>query len=286
MSPHSRPICGSHVHTLGRRIISVEGFVLWRYRNGWAHEPNPEDPLEVARHTNKLAKASALLAEVPLVPLKGSIAKSHLMSFLQCLKSGKIYWSDTKKLMVPPPGQAALAEHLQHGMFFEVFSYKCVKEDKAALLALCQSDNFDSAFALGETEMTLLRGIHASLTVTRPPVGRTLWDVIRGTTAASCGQKWSEEDLVGIYNFAKVVGERHVDLLCNVVSVHIPWDEIAVRPSDYHYVSRLDPSCPWLKVALLTGQYFPPEGRRTEGPYGKHYGNLFSKTDFDRIAKA
>jgi hypothetical protein len=41
-----------------------------------------------------------------------------------------------------------------------------------------------------------------------------------------------------------------------------------------------------LKVPLITGQYFPPEGRRTEGPYGKHYGNLFSKADFDRIAKA
>ena len=90
VSPLNRPISGTHVHTLGRRIVSIEGFVLWRYRHGWAHEPNPEDPLEVAKHTNKLAKASAFLAEVPMVPLKGSLAKSHLMSFLQCLKAGTI----------------------------------------------------------------------------------------------------------------------------------------------------------------------------------------------------
>ena len=173
--PLNRLISGSHVHTLGRRIVSVEGFVQWRYRHGWVHEPtNPDDPLEVARHTNRVARATPLLAEVPMVALKGSIAKSHLLSFLQCLKAGTIYWSDSKKQMVPPASQRVLSEHLQHGMFVEVFSYDAVKEDKAAMLALCQADNFDSAFALGETEVTLLRCIHASLAVVKPPVGNPM----------------------------------------------------------------------------------------------------------------
>ena len=86
---------GRHVHRLGRCIISFEAFVLCRYKNGRAHEPNPDDPLEVARHTIAVARATALVAEVPMIPLKGSIAKSHLLSFLQCLKAGNIYWSDT-----------------------------------------------------------------------------------------------------------------------------------------------------------------------------------------------
>ena len=98
VSPLNRKISGTHVHTLGRRIVSVEGFVQWRYRHGWAHEPNPEDPLEVARNTNAVARATALVPQVPMVPLKGSIAKSHLLTFLQCLKNGQIYWSDTKQL--------------------------------------------------------------------------------------------------------------------------------------------------------------------------------------------
>ena len=55
VSPLNRPISGSHVHALGRRIVSVEGFVAWRYRHGWAHEPNPADPLDVAKNTNKVA---------------------------------------------------------------------------------------------------------------------------------------------------------------------------------------------------------------------------------------
>ena len=269
VSPLNRPISGTHVHALGRRIISVEGFVVWRYRHGWAHEPNPEDPLEVARYTNRVARATPLLAPVPMVSLKGSIAKTHLLSFLQCLKAGSIYWSDTKQLMVPPAGQAALLEHLEHGMFFEMFSHAAVTEERAALLALAQADNFDSAFALGETEVTLLRSIHASLAVVRPPVGGTAWDRIKEITAESCGQRWSEEDVIAIYNFAKVIGETHLDFLVNTVGIHAPWDEIAVRPSDFHLAAKISASLPWLKIALLTAQYFPPDGRVTKGPFGK-----------------
>ena len=58
MSPLNRDMSGSHVYDLGRRTISVEGFVRFRYRQGWAHEPNPDDPLEVARNTNRVARAT------------------------------------------------------------------------------------------------------------------------------------------------------------------------------------------------------------------------------------
>ena len=118
----NRAISGRHVHRLGRRIISFEAFVLWRYKHGWAHEPNPDDPLEVARHTNAVARATALLTEVPMVALKGSFAKTHLLSFLQCLKAGNVFWDDTKELMVPPAAAETLCAHIEHGMFYEIFS--------------------------------------------------------------------------------------------------------------------------------------------------------------------
>ena len=189
-------------------------------------------------------------------------------------------------MMVCPEAQLVLAEHLKHGMFYEVFSYDCVKKDKDAVMKLCKADNYDSAFALGETELQLLRDVHASLTVARPPVGKTQWDVIKETTATSCGQRWSDEYLNAIYNFAKVVGDIHVAFLTDNVAVHVPWDTMAVRPSDFHLAARIGGSLPWLKVALLTAQYFPPEGRVVEGPFQKSYGNLISKSDFERIAKA
>ena len=178
VSPLNRDVSGCHVHDLGRCIISVEGFVRFRYRQGWAHEPNPDDPLEVARNTNRVARATPLLAEVPMVPLKDSFAKTHLMAFQQCLLAGNIYWNDSKQLMTCPAGQQALAEHLEHGMYYEVFSWAAVSEDKDAMRALCESDNYDQAFALGETEMGLLKSMYNSIQIMRPPVGKSAWDVI------------------------------------------------------------------------------------------------------------
>ena len=69
------------------------------------------------------------------------------------------------------------------------------------------------------------------------------------------------------------------------MSVHIAWDGIAVRPSDFHQMSRIDAHSPWLKIAMLAAQYFAPTQRQVKGPFNKSYGNNFSKADFERIAK-
>ena len=102
----------------------------------------------------------------------------------------------------------------------------------------------------------------------------------------SCGQRWSEEDLIAIYNFAKVVGGAQMSFLIDTVAIHIPWDTLAVRPADYHAAARINAHLPWVKVALLTAQYFPPDGKTIAGPYGKSYGNLLGKTEWDRLQKA
>ena len=48
-----------------------------------------------------------------------------------------------------PEAQLALAEHLKHGMFYDVFSYDCIRKDKDAVLKLCMAGNYDAAFAFG-----------------------------------------------------------------------------------------------------------------------------------------
>ena len=190
--------------------------------------------------------------------------------------------------MLPLPATAALVEHLEHGMFYEIFSYDAIKFDRAAVLALCAADNYDCAFALGETEATLLRCIHSSLSLNASDWTSSLsgqYEAIREMTAASCGQKWEEEDVIAVYNFAKVIGKSHLDLFADTVSVHIAWDGIAVRPSDFHLMSRIDVHSPWLKIAMLATQYFAPIQKQLKGPFNKNYGSVFSKADFERIAK-
>ena len=44
------PTSGKHCIALAHRILREEGFATFRYHAGFCHEPNPRDPLRVARH--------------------------------------------------------------------------------------------------------------------------------------------------------------------------------------------------------------------------------------------
>ena len=82
--------------------------------------------------------------------------------------------------------------------------------------------------------------------------------------------------------FSKVVGETHLSFLTDIVAVHVPWDDLAVKPRDYHLASRIAPALPWVKVALITAQYLPPDGRVEKAPGGKSYGNMIPKEAFEK----
>jgi hypothetical protein len=279
VSPYNRDVSGNHVHKLGRRILTVEGFCRYRYNHGWAHEPNPQDPLEVARCTNRVARRDKLLAPVPEVPLYGSFAKTHLLSFLQALKSGCIYWADNQELMLPPPAQHVLLEHLEHGMFFEVLPYVAVREHPKALQALIASDNFDAGYALGQTEMQLLRGMHSCMQVLRPPPGMSQWNVVQQHVQRTVGANWPEEDLICFYNFCKVVGETHLSFLVDLVTLFVDVDKVTVRPSDFQAVSRLPPSLVWCKIMFLAMQYLSQDDKMVPGPQGTKFGAQLAKAD-------
>ena len=285
VSPHNRDVSGKHVHKLGRRIVSVEGFCRYRYNHGWAHEPNPLDPLEVARNTNRVARRDKLLAPVPEEPLYGSFAKTHLLSFLQALKSGCIYWADNEELMLPPPAQAALVEHLEHGMFFEILPFVAVREHPKALQALIASDNFDAGFALGQTEMQLLRGMHSCMQILRPPPGKSQWNVVQEHVQRTIGANWPDEDLICFYNFCKVVGEAHLSFLADVVTLFVDVDKVTVRPSDFQAVSRLPPALVWCKIMFIAMQYLSQADKMVPGPQGKSFGAQLAKADLERFAK-
>jgi hypothetical protein len=160
VSPLNRLISGKHMHQLGRRIVSVEGFARYRYKQGCCHEPDPADPLAVARATNLVASRDPLLAKVGEVPLKGSFMKTHLMSFLQAIASGTVYWDDTKQLMIPPPAMKSLEDHVKHGMFYEVLPWSAVSTHRDAVKCLIASDNFSAGFDLAQTEIDLFKAIH------------------------------------------------------------------------------------------------------------------------------
>ena len=288
ISPLNRMISGKHVHNIGRRILSYEGFCRFRYENGFCHEPLTHDPLAVAKYTNKWAACDPLLATVPMKPLYGCFAKSHCLSFLHAMKSGSIRWSNSSELMVPPAKAAELIEHLEKGMFFQVLSEEVYTsmEDREALKGFIISDNLDHGFALGQTEMHLLQTIHQSLQVTRPPVGMSQWDVVQSEVARSAGQRWSDDDQVALFNLAKVLGYEQVEFLSRMVLLFVDVDLIVVRPSDFHAAAQINVQAPWVKVMLLCTQYISRPEHLLKGPHGKSFGNTLKKEHWNAFKVA
>ena len=283
ISPLNRVISGKHVHTLGRRIMSVEGFCIWRYRAGFCHEWDPHDPLAVASFTNRAARRDPLLAPVPEVPLYGSFAKSHLLSFLQALKSKSVRWSDSGDIMVPDEAQLVLMDHLRNGMFYEVLSYEAIKDDREAVLGLIAADNFDAGFALGQTEIMLLRSISEALKIARPPPGCSQFDVVCNSVERSAGQRWSKDDLAGMFNFAKVVGETHMEFLHDFVLGFVDQDVMAVKPSCFAAAAKIAHQAPWVKVALICTQYMSQDTCLEKGLGGKSFGVQVTKKQWQKF---
>ena len=285
ISPLNRAISGKHVHTLGRRILSVEGFCVFRYRAGICHEWDPENALAVAHYTNRQARRDPLLAPVPEVPLYGSFAKSHLLSFLQALKSKSVRWSDSGDLMVPDEGQAALMDHLRHGMYYEVLDYRAIKEEREAVVGLIAADNFDAGFALGQTEIQLLRVISDTMQVhVRPPIGFSQFDVVRDAVERSAGQRWSPNDLAGMFNLCKVIGDVHLEFLHDFVLGFIDQDVMAVKTTCFAAAAKIAPQAPWVKIALLCTQYMSQDSH-LEKAGGKTYGVQVSKKQWDKFQR-
>ena len=48
-----------------------------------------------------------------------------------------------------------------------------------------------------------------------------------------------------------MIGDTHLHFLAYIVAIRIPWDDICLRPSDFHAAARISPSLPWLKMARL-----------------------------------
>ena len=285
ISPLNRAISGKHVHTLGRRILSVEGFCVFRYRAGICHEWDPENALAVAHYTNRQARRDPLLAPVPEVPLFGSFAKSHLLSFLQALKSKSVRWSDSGDLMVPDEGQAALMDHLRHGMFYEVLDYRAIKEEREAVVGLIAADNFDAGFALGQTEIQLLRVISDTMQVhVRPAIGFSQFDVVRDAVERSAGQRWSPSDLAGMFNLCKVIGDVHLEFLHDFVLGFVDQDVMAVKTTCFAAAAKIAPQAPWVKIALLCTQYMSQDSH-LEKAGGKTYGVQVSKKQWDKFQR-
>ncbi|MCP4241605.1 MAG: hypothetical protein GY772_13675 [bacterium] len=249
---------------MGKRILHVEGFATYRYVAGWCHEPDPADPLSVARHGGAMAQKDPLLPRLPLKPLKGVFAKTHLVTFLQLLQQGNHTWAGSDEPLVAQPAssqdssassQEELDDVLHQGIFMHVFPWTAVRDHRDDIIALMASDNFDHAFGLAESEVRCLLTVRSALSDLPVPCGRSQWDVVLEHVTRLSGQKWSEDDIGNFWNFVKTTASRQVDFIVAVWEFAQCESVLRVEPRFFSHLAKVPATLQWHRAALAVAHF-------------------------------
>ena len=127
-----------HCHNLMRRILTEEAFATYRYEAGYCHEPNPKDPSVVANHGNRMASKDPNLPQLPETALKGTFAKTHLVTALQMYKAGRM--PELARVVEAqshedPEEMEEFKTVLEHGIHMHVFPWQAVERNPAGFKA-------------------------------------------------------------------------------------------------------------------------------------------------------
>ena len=253
---HGQGVNGKHAQNVVRRIFTIEGLQPWRYRHGVCIQPPPSDPLAFSRFTNEyVAKQRDLLASVQDRPLPGSFCKTHLWHGLHTASVGGKSYYDTKLPVCPNMDDEELATTLKEGMWFQTLKYDAYEQHRAAVEELMTGDNSDAAFALAETEMSLIASYFKSCRIEVPLPGQTQFEAISAKLVL--GNAFSHDLQVSAYNFAKVIGESQLELLIDAYQAFVNPTEQMLPHSALACLAKLPETLLWSKAVLLIANMWP-----------------------------
>ena len=284
--------CGRHCHDLGKRILSVEGFATYRYTAGWCHEPDPDDPLAVARHGNAMAAKDRYLPKLPMKPLKGVFAKTHLVTFLQLLQTGGHKWAGSDEAMVAPAssqeGQASsqeeLADVLRDGIFMHVFPYAAVRDHYDAIVALMASDNFDHAHGLVESEVRCLLQVRDAIHDIPVPVGGSQFEAVL-CHVTRLGAKWSVEDVQNFWNFSQTTGPQQMDFMAKVWTFADCESVLRVESRFFGNLAKVPAVLQWHRVCLAVAHFLSDREAECSFIGGKHVAGAIRQSHMKAITE-
>ena len=247
---HGAGVSGKHAQNVIRRIFSVEGLQVWRYRHGVCIQPPSHDPMQFSRFTNQYVKKQKdLLASVPDRPLPGAFCKTHLWHGLHTAATGGKTFYDTGLPVSPNMEDEEVATTISEGMWFQTLKYEAYEKHRDAIEALMTGDNLDAAYALAETEMSLIASYFKSCRIAVPKPGQTQYDAI--SEELFLGNNFTEELRVSAYNVAKVIGESQLELLVDAYQSYVNPTEQLLSHSMMTCLTKLPESLLWSKTALF-----------------------------------
>ena len=251
------PLSARHCHDLAERFDTVSPFEVRRYFPAICHEADPNQPLRVAQHYNKMAQASPLLAPIEERQLYGSLAKSHLWAALFAMSRGTVFWfgDPQKGRMKPNQDQTQLMEHIRSGLHYRVIRWSAVVEFPDIVLQIMDTDNESSSHDLPEDELGLARRVIA-LKGTEAKPGKMVSEAIGEEILKTPGGKWTQCDVTSMYKCVRYIQDMHFDFLTQFHSL-LGDVEIVVPTRFYSEVARLNE--PWAMIAVLADQIMTPK---------------------------
>jgi hypothetical protein len=287
--------CGQHCHVLGSRILTMEGFATFRYMAGFCHDPDPEDLLAVARHGNGMAAKDPLLPRLPMKPLKGVFAKTHLVTFLQLYKNGQMPAVAAAKAKTDAGTAEASSQSadeftdvLDQGIFMHVFPWWVVRDHREAVLSLMASDNFDHGHGLADSELRCINAIRAAITAFNQgslpmSLGETQYDVVQRHVLRLAGQKWRDQDIASFWNFTVTTLDQHMDIMQDIWSFAGCESVLRVEAAFFGDLAKVASKFQWTRTSLAIAHFLSDREKECSVVAGRCVAGAISKASLKRV---
>ena len=134
---------------------------------------------------------------------------------------------------------------------------------------LMRSENFDATIALAEDEITFLDDVHRLVIGgVDVAVGEREYDAVLRTILATPGLSFTPKDVEVRYNLAKVIGKVHLNFLSRYCTLWVDFKKITIPNKALQALTKLPPTCPWLKICLMCDNYMTVEPKTHVGCKG------------------
>ena len=284
-----------HCRTLMAHILTEAAFATHLYNQGYCHEPNPKDPLMVAKHGNQMHGKDPTLPRLPETALKGVFAKTHLVTALQMFKAGLM--PELSRMVEArshddPEEMEEFKNVLEHGLYMHVFPWHAVERDPDGFTALMSSDNFQQGVGLKESEIRCVHGMktalgHMDFGAEPRTKGATAAKIMQHVKTHS-GNRWTDRELKQIWDFANTTEELPLDLLHNIW-VHGQFESKIVIDSGWlQHLSELAILQQWNRASLAVMQFMsnPDDTKETLMMTGRVIANVVRKQTLQRMKSA
>ena len=246
-------LSGKHSQDIIDRIVKKDGLVVYRYGEGWAVEPNPDDPLEVYRHASKMS--DPLLPVYEKKALFATFKCSHLAAGLLKSKQGNMPFVGSEAVIDPNKIQDdEWKTTMSDGIFFEVFSYADYIAHKNEFHALMASDNFDAGFSLAEDEVQLITRMQQVLGSIQITDGMSHFEAVKGEMEKFAGARWNDADLINFYNYAKTASPSVLEFTAIYQRFICDPTTFQVSSRFYSQLSTTPSNLQMLRLAMIVRQ--------------------------------